>query len=214
MHLYSQSVTDKADQRQAGKKEVDEVKKNAEADWLHSNNAAPLCFALLIGAGYAGAVLWLYRPVMKRGLAYFMGENRGDLVKPSPDLWTSNLFEAEGQENRTMPWDEFGPKWSQWKDWNARLSIVGSSLAFALLHFAWPSAVPLFVFGHVLGWLAYRTQNLIPSMVLHALFNLVSFLLLWLSVHPGTIGNEVNVARASPIGVEIVTIVPGVWWPR
>jgi membrane protease YdiL (CAAX protease family) len=194
--------------------QVDEAKAQKDADAKKGSAIAFFCYALLLGGGYAVAVIWLYRPVMTRGLAYFMPDKPADLAKSSPDLWTANLFEAEGRENRTMPWSEFGPAWPAWKDNSARLAIAGSAFAFALLHFGWPSAVPLFPLGLVLGWLAYRTQNLVPGMVLHALFNLVAFITLWLTIHPEIIGNDANVAKRSPEGVGIAIVVPAVWWPR
>lgn len=54
-------------------------------------------------------------------------------------------------------------------------ALYTTALVFAMSHtFAWPSPIPLFFLGLVLGWLAYRTQSLVPSMVLHGLFNAVS----------------------------------------
>jgi membrane protease YdiL (CAAX protease family) len=51
-------------------------------------------------------------------------------------------------------------------------AIYGSALVFAAAHSAvWPDPVPLFVLALGLGWLAYRTQSLVGSIVLHALFN-------------------------------------------
>ena len=43
---------------------------------------------------------------------------------------------------------------------------------------AWPAPIPLFLFALVVGWLAYRTQSLVPGIVLHMLFNLVASLVL------------------------------------
>jgi membrane protease YdiL (CAAX protease family) len=56
-------------------------------------------------------------------------------------------------------------------DGNVARAIYGTALVFAVFHSAWPQPVPLFVLGLALGYLAYRTQSLIPPMVLHALFN-------------------------------------------
>jgi membrane protease YdiL (CAAX protease family) len=53
--------------------------------------------------------------------------------------------------------------------------IYATALLFGLSHsFAWPTPVPLTVLGLGLGWLAYRTQSLVGSMVLHGLFNAVT----------------------------------------
>jgi membrane protease YdiL (CAAX protease family) len=50
--------------------------------------------------------------------------------------------------------------------------IYGTALLFAAAHSpVWPSPVALFPLGLVLGWLAYRTRSLVGPMVLHAVFN-------------------------------------------
>jgi membrane protease YdiL (CAAX protease family) len=57
----------------------------------------------------------------------------------------------------------------------AAAAVFGSSVLFAAMHSAvWPSPIPLFFFGLVQGWLSYRTQSLVPSLVVHALFNAVA----------------------------------------
>jgi hypothetical protein len=62
---------------------------------------------------------------------------------------------------------------------NIARGIYGTSALFAAFHSSiWPSPIPLFVLALALGWLAYRTQSLIPSMVLHGLFNAVTCVLL------------------------------------
>ena len=56
-------------------------------------------------------------------------------------------------------------------------AIFGTSLLFGVFHSTvWPTPIPLFVLGLVLGWLAYRTQSLTAPIVLHALFNAVACL--------------------------------------
>ena len=50
--------------------------------------------------------------------------------------------------------------------------IFTSAMFFAILH-QWPTCIPLFVLGLLLGWLAYRTQSLISTLVFHSLFNAV-----------------------------------------
>jgi membrane protease YdiL (CAAX protease family) len=67
---------------------------------------------------------------------------------------------------------EPGPDW-RWR------GILGSSLVFAMMHAeAWPSPIALVVLAFALGWLAQRTRSLIGPIVLHALFNAVSTLML------------------------------------
>jgi membrane protease YdiL (CAAX protease family) len=54
--------------------------------------------------------------------------------------------------------------------------VFASAAVFAVFHASvWPTPVPLFVLGLALGWLAYRTRSLVAPVVLHALFNAVSF---------------------------------------
>jgi membrane protease YdiL (CAAX protease family) len=126
------------------------------------------------------AVYLQYRPLYDLGLAYF---RRPDLP-PLPDdeavvdAWTVNLFGGEGHEHRARPWRDFGPRWILWKFASARWSIFGSAMFFALAHGTWPTPLALFFLGLALGWLAFRTQSLVPSMIVHGLFNLVSFLAL------------------------------------
>ena len=60
------------------------------------------------------------------------------------------------------------------------LPIVVSSLLFALAHFgSGPDPVPLFVFALILGFLYQRTHRIIPCIVAHAMFNLITMLTLW-----------------------------------
>lgn len=54
-------------------------------------------------------------------------------------------------------------------------ALYATSLLFGTLHASvWPTPVPLFLLGIVLGFLAYRTQSLVAPMVLHGLFNAVT----------------------------------------
>jgi membrane protease YdiL (CAAX protease family) len=51
-------------------------------------------------------------------------------------------------------------------------AIFGTSMLFAMVHAqVWPTPVPLFFFALCLGYLAYRTQNIIPGIIVHSLFN-------------------------------------------
>ena len=60
------------------------------------------------------------------------------------------------------------------------LPILISSVLFALAHFGYgPDPVPLFVLALILGYVYQRTHRIVPCMVTHALFNLVTMLALW-----------------------------------
>jgi membrane protease YdiL (CAAX protease family) len=178
-----------------------------------TGRVAVLCFAAMLAAIYAGGVVAMYRPVLQRGLYAFAPKHlpTGPHI---PELWTYNLFEAEGHENRTVPWSDFGPEWTDWKRRNAQWAIFGSAMVFAIRHFTWPGVIPLFLLGLILGWLAYRTQSLVPSITLHSLFNLVAFLVLWGGVHSGTNGNDNTAAAKSPSGPGNAIVAPATCWPR
>jgi membrane protease YdiL (CAAX protease family) len=62
--------------------------------------------------------------------------------------------------------------------------IFGTALLFAAAHSGvWPSPVPLLVLGLGLGWLAHRTGSLVAPIVVHALFNGVACVFLWLGLN-------------------------------
>jgi membrane protease YdiL (CAAX protease family) len=61
-------------------------------------------------------------------------------------------------------------------------SIFGTSMLFAMAHaFAWPTPIPLFFLALCLGYLAYRTQSIIPGILVHSLFNGVAVVTMMLS---------------------------------
>jgi membrane protease YdiL (CAAX protease family) len=65
--------------------------------------------------------------------------------------------------------------------WKIR-AIYGTALLFAAVHAnIWPTPIPLFLLALGLGYLAYRTQNLIAPILVHSLFNAVSCVGLFLS---------------------------------
>jgi membrane protease YdiL (CAAX protease family) len=103
-------------------------------------------------------------------------------------------------------------------DANAARSIYATSLLWATFHYSeWPAPIPLFVFGLVLGYLAYRTQSLVAPVLLHGLFNAIAcFALIYalaVSSEP-TKGNATTVAPAPPAVATTVNAVPGSWLPR
>lgn len=57
--------------------------------------------------------------------------------------------------------------------------IISSSAVFAAAHSAvWPTPIPLFVLACGLGYLTARTRSIVPAIVVHGLFNAVSFVML------------------------------------
>jgi membrane protease YdiL (CAAX protease family) len=70
--------------------------------------------------------------------------------------------------------------WMLYRKWtserkSAVLAIFGSAMLFAVAHSnVWPTPLPLLLLGIGLGFLAYRTQNLLPGIVVHSLFNTVT----------------------------------------
>jgi membrane protease YdiL (CAAX protease family) len=97
-------------------------------------------------------------------------------------------------------------------------TLYAVALLFAAAHsFAWPQPVPLFVLGLGLGYIAYRTQNLLGSMVMHALFNAIACVFLLGAYYekpaPETKGTDATTAvwvsrAATSSGV------PTSWLPR
>jgi membrane protease YdiL (CAAX protease family) len=88
-------------------------------------------------------------------------------------------------------------------------AIFASSLLFAAAHSSvWPSPISLFFLALVLGYLAYRTGNLISSMVLHGLFNGISCAFLLLMPQPEK-GNAVTTAVPLTAPASNSSTVPG-----
>jgi membrane protease YdiL (CAAX protease family) len=51
-------------------------------------------------------------------------------------------------------------------------ALFGTAVLFGWVHArVWPTPLPLFFLGLVLGWLAYRTRSLVASITLHVAFN-------------------------------------------
>ena len=97
---------------------------------------------------------------------------RYDPVHPVESLIPAAFVLIVGAIGALATGCERGPEW-RWR------AILGSSILFAMLHAdAWPAPVPLLFLALGLGWLTQRTRSLIGPIVLHALFNAVSTLML------------------------------------
>lgn len=64
------------------------------------------------------------------------------------------------------------------KSYNPRKAILLSAFAFGLFHLNPWQFVPAFIGGLYLGWIYYRTQSIIPCIVIHSVNNLTAFLML------------------------------------
>jgi membrane protease YdiL (CAAX protease family) len=93
-------------------------------------------------------------------------------------------------------------------------TLYAVALLFAAAHsFAWPQPVPLFVLGLGLGYLAYRTQSLLPGMAMHALFNSIACIALLVSFYAGP-EKGTDETTAPPPAPATSSRVPGSWLPR
>jgi membrane protease YdiL (CAAX protease family) len=65
-------------------------------------------------------------------------------------------------------------------------AIVLTSAIFAAAHFGYgPEPIPIFLLSLILGYVYQRTHRIVPSIVAHALFNLLTVISLWRMVfHP------------------------------
>jgi membrane protease YdiL (CAAX protease family) len=101
---------------------------------------------------------------------------------------------------------------------NTARALYGTAVLFAAVHSSvWPSPIPLFVLALALGWLAYRTQSLVAPVVLHALFNSLTCVMLVLSqglAPEPEKGKKTTSAGRRPPSISTSTAVPGVCWPR
>ncbi|MDX1349115.1 MAG: CPBP family intramembrane glutamic endopeptidase [Putridiphycobacter sp.] len=52
-----------------------------------------------------------------------------------------------------------------------QLAMISSALVFAILHFQVLSVLPIFIVGYLLALLYEKTNNLLPSMLVHFAFN-------------------------------------------
>lgn len=150
----------------------------------------PILFVILLVAGYG---VMLYRTARQFHLS--KEELREWRVAPAPwpeefvrlaaaDEASDAVISIDEAREMRLRWREANEaRVREWAEANADLAVLGSSIFFAALHSqAWPAPVPLVILALVLGWMARRTQSLIGPIVLHALFNLCSYIALFGSV--------------------------------
>jgi membrane protease YdiL (CAAX protease family) len=139
----------------------------------------PGAFALLGAAGYAY--------LMRRMARHFRPDETelqqwqlepADFTYPGADTASEEDMRELLRQHREA--DE--RRRQDWARQNAWLAVYASTMLFAAFHTpAWPAPDALILLAFVLGMLAVRTQSLIGPIVLHALFNLVAFIVLYRS---------------------------------
>jgi membrane protease YdiL (CAAX protease family) len=61
------------------------------------------------------------------------------------------------------------------KVYSPKKSIIWSSVLFALIHLNPWQAIGAFLIGLFIGWVYYRTQSIIPCILIHFTNNLIAF---------------------------------------
>lgn len=71
-----------------------------------------------------------------------------------------------------LPFSKWFQRQTRFASPQVNQALFATAILFAAVHSSvWPTPIPLFVLGLGLGWLALRTRSIIPSIVVHALFN-------------------------------------------
>jgi membrane protease YdiL (CAAX protease family) len=136
----------------------------------------------------------VFRGLLQSWLVALLRRRTGPLPSPAlegtpftvtPEPYTSGeIWEAEDgsfspalTSKYPAPTQPSGPAW---------LAIVLTSLVFAYVHASqWPAPIPLFVLALVIGKVYERTGSLIAAIFMHATFNGLSMLLLFLALASG-----------------------------
>jgi membrane protease YdiL (CAAX protease family) len=144
-------------------------------------NAGPLIFAGIMALVYGCGLLWVWSPVLREGRRYFLPAESTPAAPSGKESETA--FSTTLLTNPRLVVAAVNSlarqRWGQWRKNNALLAIFGSAMLWAAHHSAvWPSPVPLLLLGIGLGYLAYRTQSLLPGIIVHSLFNTVASIVL------------------------------------
>jgi membrane protease YdiL (CAAX protease family) len=107
----------------------------------------------------------------------------------------------------------------RWLRPEAARAIYGTALLFAVFHAnVWPTPIPLFLLGLVLGYLALRTQSLVGPIVVHALINGTACMTMVFSYPapaPEPANGNVRISAVRRLSATCTsTAVPGSWLPR
>jgi membrane protease YdiL (CAAX protease family) len=106
---------------------------------------------------------------------------------PAPEFWAADWeFDGPSPVVTAAPGE---PAQVPHRGW---LGIVLTSIFFASVHAAqWPAPIPLFALALVIGTVFYRTGSLIAAIFMHASFNGMSTLMLFIGVLAGQkLGND------------------------
>lgn len=168
-------ATAKTDDAKVEKKAAPEAKQPAAGPVTALDFIAPGAFALLLVGGYA----WLMVRIIRQ---FELRDNEMLNWQLDPVLTSLELAasEDEARERNWIAREQDDLRERDWSNANAQLAWFGTAMLFAMVHSqAWPAPIPLMPLGLLFGWLAWRTQSLAPSIVLHAVFNLTSFIALY-----------------------------------
>ncbi|RYM35507.1 CPBP family intramembrane metalloprotease [Brumimicrobium glaciale] len=86
------------------------------------------------------------------------------------------------------------------------LSLISSSVIFALLHFNYIQILPLFSFGLVLGMMYYVSGSIIPGIIMHALNNILNVYWLANDNFPSWM-NELDLVATIPATVLLLGLI-------
>jgi membrane protease YdiL (CAAX protease family) len=115
-----------------------------------------------------------------------------ELSAPPAESWASEPGGVSSAPLATLPPPQLGHSSRRW------LAIVLTSVLFAYVHSPqWPAPIPLFALALVIGTVYYQTSSLIAAVSMHATFNGISTLMLFIAV---LTGRDVGAEKA-PINV-------------
>jgi membrane protease YdiL (CAAX protease family) len=141
-------------------------------------NIGPLIFAVIMTLGYGCAIYLVWGPVIREGDRYFSPlrtELDATSMARNKDAGFAEVILPSQPPESPLNHDLARRRLRDWEEKNAILAIFGSAMLFAVFHSSvWPSPIPLLLMGIGLGFLAYRTQSLLPGMIMHSLFNTVA----------------------------------------
>jgi len=135
--------------------------------------------------------LWLFPLLIISTLALIVGLERISDLIPMPDavdkffkkMFTTNFFSLIYLVIAAPIFEEILCRGivlrGLLKNYTPRYAIVISAIFFAVLHLNPWQALPAFFGGLFIGWVYYKTQSVIPGMIIHATINSTAAVLLF-----------------------------------